>query len=210
MKKIFCLVCVAFFVVLAMSSVSNAKEAKEREIKINPKVDFSKLDLKTFTVYEFENAAGEGQDILDTVYDELSQMLDRNGIKASMFKKPEIGDEKDEFSLNKDTKGADNSAYASSPTDLVVSGKLIRFDNKVKSGVFTTKKYWTASMEIFVYSKSLNTIIYKGNLTRIFEQKSGTSKTARRTIFRSCLEELFQPFFDKVVNPSAPIPDDEK
>jgi hypothetical protein len=67
-----------------------------------------------------------------------------------------------------------------------------------------------SSFEVFVYSKSLNAIVYKGNLTLIFEQKSGTSKTARRTIFRSCLEEVFQPFFDKAANPAATIPTDEQ
>ncbi|MFA6449913.1 MAG: hypothetical protein WCX65_10610 [bacterium] len=203
MKKCISVLCVAFFVALAVSAVSLAKEAKEKDIKINPKVDFSKLDLKTFTVFEFENAAGEGQDILDTIYDELKMILDRNGMQAQMFKANEIGDQKDEFAMGGSAKSADNGIYASSPTDLVVSGKLIRFDNKVKAGVFTTKKYWTASMEIFVYSKSLNTLVYKANLTRIFEQKSGTSKTARRTIFRSCLEEALNPFLQKAAEPAS-------
>jgi hypothetical protein len=202
-KKYFSVLCVAFFVVLAVSAATLAKEAKEKDIKFNPKVDFAKLDLKTFTVFQFENAAGEGQDILDTIYDELKMILDRNGMKSEMFKANEIGDQKDEFSMGGADKGADTSIYASSPTDLVVSGKLIRFDNKVKAGVFTTKKYWTASMEIFVYSKSLNTLVYKANLTRIFEQKSGTSKTARRTIFRSVLEETLNPFFQKAADPAS-------
>lgn len=186
-----------------------AKEAAEKDIKINPKVDFSKLEWTTITIYQFENAAGEGQDIQDALINECIDMLGKNGIQAALLKDTKIGEEKDEFALSMmDAESDKSELYSSSPTDLVLSGKLIRLDSHEKKswGGYKNSKYWTASIEVFIFSKSLNTIVYKANVTRILQQKGSFGKVgqkARSTIFRSCLEDAFEPFFQKVIHPEV-------
>jgi hypothetical protein len=200
---------VAIAAIFLCASAVLAKEAAEKDIKINPKVDFSKLEWTTITIYKFENAAGEGQDIQDALINECIDMMGKNGIQAALLKDTKIGEEKDEFALSMmNSKGDNTELYSSSPTDLVLSGKLIRLDSHEKQtwGGYKNTKYWTASIEVFIFSKSLNTIVYKANVTRIFEQKGSFGKVgskARSTVFRSCLEDAFEPFFQKVIHPEV-------
>lgn len=202
MKKINLYV-VAISAIVLSCSIAFAKEAKEFDFKFNPNVDFSKVDSKNITIYDFENIAGIGDDVMGTLYEEMTEVLKGHEITATTIKSTVAG-EKDEFSLEKQkTSGDPASNYKDSPTDLVISGKLNRMDYHSKSGFMSSGKYWSGSLELYIYSKTLDTIIYKVDITRIHKQKGGSNKEARRTLFSSMIEEAIKPYLEKLNNPSA-------
>lgn len=152
MKKMLIWAVAVVSICLCVNAVQ-AKEAKEKDIKINPKVDFSKLEWTKITIYEFENVAGEGQDIQDALHGECIDLMEKKGIQAAMMDDTEIGEEeKDEFALSAmDAESDKSELYSNSPTDLVLSGKLIRLDSHVKSGLLKTTKYWSVSIEVLFF-----------------------------------------------------------
>lgn len=197
----------AILVILAAAAFSYSalsKSAKELDIKFNPDVKFEDLKQKDITIYDFDNTASEGDVTMETVYVELIEFLEESDINADLINPDKIGKKKSEFSLDSLDEDADREKlYEKSPTDLVLCGDLIRLDAHEKSSLVEDKKFWSASMEFFVYSKSLKAIIYKASVTRILKQKAflkfkKLGKDARRTVFRSCIEDALTPFIEEL------------
>jgi hypothetical protein len=195
-----------------------AKEAQDFLTEYNPDVDLSELDLHQITLYSIESHTGSRADA-NYANDEIIRYLQNHGVRVMSRRDLKPAPAADPYALN--LSGAKKPApqlCAAAPTDLVLPAKLTRLSFVDKTAVPQTmltgkrikKKFWTISMNLFVYSVSRDAIVYRADLVRIVEL-SGYRKNRKEFAIRRCIEEALNPFFDykssKAASDTIKIPD---
>lgn len=184
MKKLLVIIVFIF-----SSSVAVAAYEKKVDIKFNPEIDFSQLSFATVSVFYFDKIALCGDDVMNSLHIELKKLLSENGIYSELIYPQKNLDEKDDFSLSATGDKDKKTLFRASPNDIIISGSLLRADQmKKKWG----KTYVDMSLELYIYSKSLDKVMYKASFSYMMP---GAYHWGGK--MREAFSDLLTPFFEK-------------
>jgi len=188
-------ICVILCAACAFAGAANKYEA-QIDAKANPDIDFSKLDLSTVTVFSFEKTALCGDDVMAHLNKAVADVFIENNIPATFTTAISEISKKSEFALEAVGTKTKGELFKGIPTDLVISGELIRAEPQTKRFL---KTFIFIDLQLFIYSKSLDQVIYKVHFTEGMPAAAGGYyKYLYRAVSLST-----QPFFDKLAAEKA-------
>jgi hypothetical protein len=178
------------FICFFSSPVFAKKYEKAIETKLNPAVDLSKLDFSTVTIFMFDKNALCGDDMLALMHTSLSDYLKSNNVGSILVSPDKMKIENNEFSLSSTGIDSKSSLFQTASSDIVISGTLDKFDVMTKKWA---KVIIDTSFTVFIYSKSLNTVVYKATFSYMNSDAGHRGKS-----FLVFFGDTLDPFFTKL------------